>query len=920
MTCPCQHALPVPGAFPKLAGRLTFDRAALRRELGGVAEVREAMIAKASGRPSANVSVLWSYFTKAVYRSGDLPWLATREALQNSADAVKAAIRHRKLKNDEGWFGVTWNAEERSLSFEDNGIGMDAETIIGKFLSIGESGKRDAADSGEAAGGFGVAKAVILGVSRSFRWRMHTRDNLAVADGADAEVQVYDAPMRAGTVLTVYDVDPDFVRYWDRARGTYVGIEDRLRELLAANDLPGLRLYFGQEEVKPMFSRRGGSRVSVEGSWGEGTTATVKAYRRPPGDRGGAYYIRLGGGLFQYKAPAQRGALKADVTVDLTTTIRPGQKGYPMNAARDGLQDQAAWTFADLVEEVERENESVGRSEEDEFLDAEDDDTGGGQELADQMAEAFADDGVRRAIAEAAGGIADVYGAQAKYAAVEEPVASLAPRGTKAAAAGDAPERAWVLPAGMTVAADATPVESDVAAPSDVAAARVLRTMLTDADAAGRAAGGVRTVIVTEQVDQALRRAEVGQEMDGWQRQAVEAAIERAAEAALAPGGGGLIQAVAVSKATGALDALTPAWTKTLDRAEGRKVRNPFGKFAGMRISKKTYDRDRARRFRKNYAKWVPFLLAWDGTLRMVATEARIRRTFRPGFVLDDGVVGEAVERAGGKRFVFIHPDRMAQVVKAHRERPLAIAAFLHGVAVHELTHIDGKMGDGHDEEFVARREDLGAATAHLLPAISVLVAKLLKVGERESEETKRVARLERELEKARASVKEARAEVARMQRAADAGGGVVTPHTRIAWSDLRGWLDGWREITGRATSARRYEQLAAHLALLTDAHVEAAGAAELDELEGVLVHGHNVLPPKGKREGHHTTRLRDAIDRRRTRLRAGGDRAERLLEAAVGALRVAPPAGVDAAYIEGFVGRNRGTLLGIVREVFRAA
>ena len=103
------------------------------------------------------------------------------------------------------------------------------------------------------------------------------------------------AHTRAGTLLTVYDVDPDFIRYWDRARGVYVGIEDRLRELLAANDLPGIRLYFGDEEVKPMFSRRGGSRVSVEGSWGAGTTASVKAYRRAPGDRGGAYYLRLGG-------------------------------------------------------------------------------------------------------------------------------------------------------------------------------------------------------------------------------------------------------------------------------------------------------------------------------------------------------------------------------------------------------------------------------------------------------------------------------------------------------------------------------------------------------------------------------------------------------------------------------------------------
>lgn len=260
------------------------------------------MIAKASGRPSANVAALWSYFTKAVYKSGDLPWLATREACQNSVDSVKAAIRHREIRADEGYFAVTWDAAQRALSFEDNGRGKSAEDVLTRFLSIGESGKRDAADSGEAAGGFGVAKAVILGVSNSFRWRMQTRDNLAVAEGADRDVEVFDAERRAGTLLTVYDVDPDFDRYWDRARGVYVGLEDRLRELLAANDLPGIRFQFDGAEVKPMFSRRGGSRVAVEGSWGVGTTATVKAYRRPPGDRGGAYYLRLGG---PYGTPPQ---------------------------------------------------------------------------------------------------------------------------------------------------------------------------------------------------------------------------------------------------------------------------------------------------------------------------------------------------------------------------------------------------------------------------------------------------------------------------------------------------------------------------------------------------------------------------------------------------------------------------------------
>lgn len=767
--CPCSQPMPAPGRSVKAVGRVSIDHAALRRELGARPEIREAMsaIAKASGRPSANSNVLWQLLTKSVYRSGDLPWLATREALQNGVDAVRAAIRLRQIKPDTGLFAVTWDKVERRLTFEDNGIGMDADTILGKFLVIGESGKRDAADSGEAAGGFGVAKAVILGTSRSFRWKMHTRDNLAVANGTDAEVQIYDAPLRQGLRLELDDVDPDLVRYWSRARGVYVEIEDRIRELLAGNDLPGIKLMFNGREVSPMFSRRGGSRVSVDGSWGVGTTAAVKAYRRAPGDRGGAYYLRLNG-LLQVTMPAQRSGLKADVVVDLSCRLRPGVRGYPFNAARDSLEDQAAWTFADVAEEVERENESTGASQEDEFIDPEGDEgVEDGNDIADQLAAAFADPEVRAAVAEAAGGIADFYGAQAEYGGIAEPTASAAPRGTKAVQEGDSPDRGWVLPPGVTAVADVSRAEPDIAAPSGVKAATVLRRVLTDADDAGKAAGGgVRVVIVTDQVEQALRIAESGQALDGWQTQAIETAIDQAAEAALGPGGGGLMQAVSVSQATGALDALTPAWARTLDKAEKRKTRNPFGKFAGLRIAKKTYDRKRASRFKKNYAKWVPYLLAWDGTLRLVASEARMRRSFRPGFVLDDNVVAEAIERPGGRRFVFIHPDRFAQVVKAHRERPLALAAFLHGVAVHELTHLDGKMGDGHDEEFIARREDLGAATAHLLPAIAVLVGRLLRLPE--VGEGARVARLEKVVGELREKAGVAKRELAIVVRERD--------------------------------------------------------------------------------------------------------------------------------------------------------
>ena len=732
-------------------GRIRVDARSLRRALGGRGELIEAMEAKASGRPGVNVARIWSFMTTSVYQSGDLPVLAAREALQNGVDAIKAAVKARKTKSGHGRFAVSWDPSRRSLSFEHNGVGMDAETILGKFLSLGDSGKSGAGDSEEAAGGFGVAKAVILGTSTTFRWEMHTRDNLAVSEGANKDVQIFDAPYLQGTRITIHDVSDEFDTTWDYARQEGVALADRLREMLAANDLRGIELVLDGEPVGPLFSRRAGSKVKLEGSWGRGTTATVKAYRRPPGDRRGAYYLRLGG-LYQFKTPSQRGNLKADVVVDLLTGVRPGARGYPFNAARDALQDSARWAFSDLVDEVERENESVGRSMEDEVFDPDsehDAERRGAQDLADLAAEAFADEAFQRALTDAAGGIADFYAERAKDPGVQPETASAAPAGTKARRAEDTPTRAAALPPGLTL--PATTMPSDIGSPGTPAdAARQLRGLLTAADEAWTAAGGDEgRRSVTSWVDRALDRAESGQALDEHDVAALESAMERAGEIALGAAGGGLVQAAATARLGEQILVLVPA-TEAGERRRKRK-RNPFGGLAGLRISKRNYDRRRAGRFKKTFQRWIPHLTAWDATLRLVAAEARIRRRFKPGFVLDDELLGLTTSSTSGTNVVYLHPDRFAQVVKAHKQRPLAIAAFLHGIACHELTHLDGRMGEGHSEAFVAAREDLGHATGHLLPAIAVLVTKVLGLKLKPSQEQKLIAKLERQLARAKA-------------------------------------------------------------------------------------------------------------------------------------------------------------------------
>ncbi|MBL8616517.1 MAG: hypothetical protein JNM72_12985, partial [Deltaproteobacteria bacterium] len=490
--------------------------------------------------------------------------------------------------------------------------------------------------------------------------------NLAVSAGANSDVVIYDAPWRQGTRITIFDVSPEFDEVYNYQIQEYVGLRERLRELLAANDLPGVALELDGAPVSPHFSRRGGARVDVKAGWGEGTTATVKAYRRPPGDRHGGYFVRLGG-LFQYKEPSRRGELKADIVVDLVTTARPGARNYPLNAARDGLQGPAGWAALDLAEEVERENESVARNDEDEVYDPEADDPGlraGADELSALAAEAFAAPELQRALADAVGGIADFYAEQVKDPGVEPAADSAAP--PSARAGDDGPRRPMVLPAGLAVGGG----------PGRGSPADALRDLLRQAQASRDAeAGGLP--VLTPRAEAALDAVAAGQALDDSDLLTLATAVDRAAEVAVGPGGGGLVQ---VARGEAALSALAPA--RAGGALEGR--RNPFGRLAGLRISRKGYDRRRAARFKKTFQRWIPHLTAWDATLRLVAGEARIRRGFKPGFVLDDAVIGLTATTPHRDAVVYLHPDRFAQVIKAHRERPIAIAAFLHGVACHD--------------------------------------------------------------------------------------------------------------------------------------------------------------------------------------------------------------------------------------------
>lgn len=89
--------------------------------------------------------------------------VAVKEMLQNSFDAVKESVK--KGQYDSGNIDISLDPEDRTMTIEDNGVGMTPDIVRKAFFTIGGSAKD--LDPTEISGGFGLAKmGVLMGAKR----------------------------------------------------------------------------------------------------------------------------------------------------------------------------------------------------------------------------------------------------------------------------------------------------------------------------------------------------------------------------------------------------------------------------------------------------------------------------------------------------------------------------------------------------------------------------------------------------------------------------------------------------------------------------------------------------------------------------------------------------------------------------------
>jgi hypothetical protein len=127
------------------------------------------------------------FFITALKDYNDWPLKWWREAVQNAVDAGGKNVALSAVTQPDGTMLV---------SCDDDGRGMDEETMIHKFLVLG--GTTKTGPSG-AAGGFGKAKELLL--LPWISWRIHSRDT--IVEGSGIDYTVTRGPMRQGTRLDV---------------------------------------------------------------------------------------------------------------------------------------------------------------------------------------------------------------------------------------------------------------------------------------------------------------------------------------------------------------------------------------------------------------------------------------------------------------------------------------------------------------------------------------------------------------------------------------------------------------------------------------------------------------------------------------------------------------------------------------------
>ncbi len=324
-----------------LQGRTSIDSFGVEYSISPAKE-------KVRARPTVDTARAWSMEARHKYPYASyLGDVSVREGIQNGLDAVLAALEKGEIKR--GRIDITSLNGGNGFRIEDNGIGMSDVDIADKFLALHATGK----DKQGRFGGFGIAKAVILGPHETARWILKTRDNYFTKEMADKYDQVQTIEKMQGTSI---EVNTD---QW------IVSSESKM--YAETTEVPKtIKIKYDGLDLKSPFKGRKGE--SFSGLIGEGEEASnIDAIYYPKvNGYNQKLVIRLvdkqtGAKLTQGIVDIGFGGFNGTIVADITTEQTPGSNSYPLTDSRMELMNNGKTFINEIIEKFTVEPGSAQR-------------------------------------------------------------------------------------------------------------------------------------------------------------------------------------------------------------------------------------------------------------------------------------------------------------------------------------------------------------------------------------------------------------------------------------------------------------------------------------------------------------------------------------------------------------------------------
>jgi hypothetical protein len=285
---------------------------------------------------------------RKLYSSDPLP-IVVRELLQNSVDACKRKgvepdIRISILKLREV------DLETVLVTCTDNGIGMTADQIVNDFLCLG--GKK--ADGSGQTGGFGIAKAAILGGDN---WAVRSLDNYLNKEILENGAVIEKRSRMNGTKVSVLIESPV---YFSTVRETLQMIyysDVRVRLTVRMDYSPTVSI---DDPVAgfPDVERKMLDENKDFDFWGCEDLKVLDDEQKLSMNDTGWTIVRLNG-LMQFRYGSHQDYRKNNLFFDIKTDKEPESPDYPFSMSRESLVEG----YDDLISAfVETHNANVLKS------------------------------------------------------------------------------------------------------------------------------------------------------------------------------------------------------------------------------------------------------------------------------------------------------------------------------------------------------------------------------------------------------------------------------------------------------------------------------------------------------------------------------------------------------------------------------